>query len=163
MSKPRQILNFIATFWSTFFYSGLSPKAPGTAGSLAALPLAWWAWSLPHPWGWILTAFVFVTGTWAASVRIRLTGVHDHQSIVIDEVVGILLITSIAPRNWSAYLVAFVLFRIFDIWKPWPVSWVDKNWKGGSGTMMDDVLAALMATAIFWVLLQFFPVLVIPA
>jgi phosphatidylglycerophosphatase A len=122
---------------------------------LAALPFAWFLWLLPRAWAWGIAAVVFFLGVWAARSVIRRTGVHDHQSIVIDEVCGIFLVTSIAPHSWAWYGAAFVLFRIFDIWKPWPVRWVDRKWKGGGGAMMDDIVAAMLAAAVLFALLAF--------
>jgi phosphatidylglycerophosphatase A len=140
--------------WATFFYTGKSPKAPGTCGSLAALPLAWWAWSQGPATGWAVTVLVFMTGTLAARAVIKRTGNTDHQSIVIDEVVGICITTSVAAPVWWQYGLAFLLFRLFDIWKPWPVRAVDRKWKSALGTMMDDVVAAVMATVVLWVVLS---------
>lgn len=150
----------LGVFWATFFYTGKSPKAPGTCGSLAALPFAWAVWNFTAPWlGWIVTFAVFLTGTFAANAVIRRTGNTDHQSIVIDEVVGILITTGIGSVTWPHFAVAFALFRLFDITKPWPVSWVDKKWKSALGTMMDDVVAAVLAASAFAVLLRVFPAL----
>ncbi|MGE3262587.1 MAG: phosphatidylglycerophosphatase A [Bacteriovoracia bacterium] len=140
---------------ATFFYVGRSPKAPGTMGSLVALPFAWYLWMLPVEMAWPIVIAVFLLGCWAASGVIRRTGTQDHQSVVIDEVVGIFLTTSIAAHLWWHYLLAFLLFRIFDIWKPFPVGLVDKNIKGGFGTMLDDVVAAMFATGILWVILRY--------
>jgi phosphatidylglycerophosphatase A len=154
----RKWIEELGVLWATFFYTGRSPKAPGTMGSLAALPLAWVVWPLGWVWGWWITAGVFLSGWLAATVVVKRTGNTDHQSIVIDEVVGILLTTSIAPHEWGWYFVAFILFRLFDIWKPWPVRWVDRRWKSALGTMMDDALAAVMATAVLWGVLSALPI-----
>ncbi|MGZ3661924.1 MAG: phosphatidylglycerophosphatase A family protein [Bdellovibrionota bacterium] len=144
--------------WATFFYVGKSRWAPGTCGSLAALPLAWLVWSqMSRHAGWAFTLAVFLTGTLAAKAVIKRTGNTDHQSIVIDEVVGILITTGVGLVSWKHFLAAFVLFRLFDITKPWPVSWMDRNWKSALGTMLDDVGAALMASGVFWLLLRFVP------
>jgi phosphatidylglycerophosphatase A len=156
-SSPTSLLSRAGEIWATFFGAGLSPKAPGTVGSLFALPLAWLVWLQPPLTGWIITGLVFLTGIWGARQVIARTGETDHQSIVIDEVVGILITTSVASHLWWHYLLAFVLFRVFDISKPWPVSWVDRRWKSATGTMMDDVVAALFSTALLFVILQYFP------
>jgi phosphatidylglycerophosphatase A len=140
---------------ATFFFVGRSPKAPGTCGSLAALPFAWFLWKLPLPLAWASVLVVFILGSLAASHVIRRTGIPDHQTIVIDEVIGIFLVTSVAAHLWWHYALAFFLFRIFDIWKPWPVHWVDANVKSGLGTMLDDVVAAMMATGIFYFALRY--------
>ena len=154
MQKFREELGVA---WATFFYTGKSPKAPGTCGSIAALPLAWGAWWLGPVWGWAITLFVFITGTLAARVVIARTGETDHQSIVIDEVVGILITTSVASLTFTHFGLAFLLFRLFDITKPWPVSWIDRKWKSALGTMMDDVGAAVLATAVLWAALRWVP------
>lgn len=146
-------INFFADLWATFFFVGKSPKAPGTCGSLAALPFAWLLWQLPHWQAWLIVFVVFLLGIAAAASVIKRSGVQDHQSIVVDEVVGIFITTSIAPMQLWAFALAFVLFRVFDIGKPWPISWVDQKWKGGTGAMLDDVVAAAIATVVFKVFL----------
>lgn len=156
-AKSPSRRNYLAEGWATFFFVGLSPKAPGTCGSLAALPLAWYVWQLPGVYAWLLTIVIFVTGAEAAKAVIARTGQSDHQSIVIDEVVGILITTSVAAHSWRHYLLAFVLFRIFDIWKPWPVRYFDQNWHTAYGTMLDDAVAAVMAAALLFLLLWFWP------
>ncbi|HEY8279009.1 MAG TPA: phosphatidylglycerophosphatase A [Bdellovibrionota bacterium] len=153
----RKAVEELGVAWATFFYVGRSPKAPGTMGSIAALPLAWYVWQLEKPVAWIVVLFVFVAGVAGAAVVHKRTGQSDHQSIVVDEVVGILITTSVAGHSWQHFLLAFVLFRIFDIWKPWPASWVDRNWHTPVGTMMDDVVAAAMATVILFLILFFAP------
>lgn len=148
------LIQFFAEMVATFFYVGRIRFMPGTFGSLAALPVAWYLWTLPRPFAWGFAAATFLVGIWAAKHVIARTGVHDHSSIVVDEVVGIFLITSITPRTVLWYGIAFLLFRIFDIWKPWPIRWVDRKWKGGTGTMMDDLVAAMVATAVLFFLLM---------
>lgn len=153
--KFRDAKIFLGECIATFFFVGRSPKAPGTCGSLAALPFAWFLWQLPPAYSWTIFCVVFALGVWGASVVISRTQTQDHQSIVIDEVLGIFLTTSVASQIWWHYAIAFALFRIFDIWKPWPVSWVDREWKGAWGAVMDDVVAAMIATAILFVILYF--------
>lgn len=154
-SGMAKLQNFCAELIATFFFVGRSPKAPGTCGSLAALPFAWYLWQLPVNGAWGIIAGTFLAGSWAASRVIARTGVADHQSIVIDEVIGIFLVTSVAAHLWWHYALAFSLFRIFDIWKPWPVRWVDRNWKTGVGAILDDMIAALMAAGILYVVLRY--------
>jgi phosphatidylglycerophosphatase A len=153
----RKWLEELGVAWATFFYVGRSPKAPGTCGSLAALPLAWVAWSFGAAGGWAISLAVFATGTFAASSVIARTGETDHQSIVIDEVVGILITTSVCGRHAFDYALAFLCFRLFDIWKPWPVRIVDRRWKSALGTMMDDVAAAVLAAAAVALVLRAVP------
>lgn len=161
--KARALLDHLGECWATFFYVGRLPKAPGTFGSLAALPCAWFLWTLPLPWAWCLVVLTFITGSMAASVVHKKTGVSDHQSIVIDEVVGIFVTTSVAAtQNWMHYIAAFLLFRLFDIWKPWPVSWIDQKWHSPVGTMMDDLVASFMSTGCLWLLLRFVSPFIVP-
>lgn len=151
-----RIKNFLALSIGTFFGVGLIPKAPGTFGSLAALPFAWLLWKLPSPISWLIVSLTFLFGTWAAHIIIQRTKIHDHQSIVIDEVVGIFLVTAVGPEFWPiSFPLAFIFFRLFDIWKPWPVGWVDKKWKGPWGAMLDDAVAATLAAIILAIFLYF--------
>lgn len=133
-----------ATLASTWFGAGLMPKAPGTWGSAAALPFAWGLMSMGGPVV-LLAAIVacFMIGWWASSVYVRRTGAEDPGEVVIDEVAGQWLVLLAAPLEPLSYLVAFVLFRLFDIWKPWPVRWADRQVGGGLGIMLDDILAGL--------------------
>ncbi len=137
---------------------GLMPFAPGTWGSLAALPIAWVI--LTH-WNiyvlLALAAILFFIGIFASNVYARRTNEKDPGPIVIDEVVGQLLVLSIAPLSWSYFLTAFVLFRITDIYKPWPASWADRSVGGGFGIMLDDIFAAAYAAAILYGLIVLFP------
>lgn len=123
--------------------SGLAPKAPGTFGTLAAIPLVWCLAKLPlgyYAGGVLLAAVagVFLCG-WSA----RKMGVHDHPAIVWDEIVGFAIAMFAIPATWHNLLIAFVLFRLFDIWKPGPIGWFDKKFHGGLGIMLDDILAGL--------------------
>lgn len=147
-----KVLEGAGECWATFFYVGRLPKAPGTFGSLAALPFAWWLWTLPPALAWFLVALTFLLGVAGSAVVHRKTGVSDHQSIVIDEVVGIFVTTSVATtQHWPHYVAAFLLFRLFDIWKPWPVSWIDREWHSPVGTMMDDLVASFLSTGALFV------------
>ncbi len=125
--------------------SGLSPVAPGTAGTIAAIPLA--AVLLQLPFWWALGAIVlaFVVGVWLCGVTGRALGVHDHGGIVWDEFVGLWLVLLFVPFEWTWWLASFVLFRLFDILKPWPIRWLDRRVHGGFGVMADDALAAVYA------------------
>jgi phosphatidylglycerophosphatase A len=127
------------------FGSGLSPKAPGTAGTLAALVPALTLTALP-PWAGALLVFLsFVAGMyWCGAVARRL-GVHDHGGIVWDEFVGLWLVLLCIPFGLLWWAAAFVLFRFFDIVKPWPIGWLDQRVGGGLGIMLDDVVAAAYA------------------
>ena len=139
-----------AILLATWFGSGLLPFMPGTWGSLAALPFAW-ALHMSFAWTWLALAIlaVFVIGLWAASGYIARLGGDDPGPVVIDEVAGQWLtllpaayLAPLAPDPLT-YLVGFVLFRVADIFKPWPASWADKKIHGGLGIMLDDILAAV--------------------
>ncbi len=147
-----------AEFIATFFYSGLLPKMPGTWGSLAALPFAWFLWQLDIFVAIGLIALVFIIGTTAAHYYCRVTNTHDNQKIVVDEAIGIFIVASVAEHNWYSYLACFLLFRLFDILKPQPVRWLDDNIQGGIGVILDDVGAAIYALiALFLLQAYFYP------
>jgi phosphatidylglycerophosphatase A len=131
---------------ATWFGAGLLPRAPGTWGSLAALPCAWALRSLFGAAGLAVAAVIaFVIGCWAAGRVAAASGLHDPGAIVIDEVAAQWLVLLAAPLDPLAYGLAFVLFRLFDVWKPWPVGWADRRVEGGFGIMLDDLLAAVYA------------------
>lgn len=130
--------------------SGLSPKAPGTAGTVAALPLAWLLGQLAPLPALALAGLAFGLGIAFCQRAADAMGVHDHPSIVWDEFVGLWFTVWLLPAGWPWWLAAFGLFRLFDIWKPWPIRWLDGHVHGGLGIMLDDAVAALFA----WVCLQ---------
>ena len=131
---------------STFFGVGLLPLAPGTFGSLAAVPVAWLIDTALGPLALAgASVLVFVFGARAANITVKRTGVEDPGFIVIDEVAGQWLVLAVAPLDPAWYAAGFVLFRIVDIAKPWPASWIDEYITGGIGVMADDVVAALYA------------------
>jgi len=134
------------------FGSGLMPKAPGTFGTLAAIPVYCLISLFSWPWYLAFTLLAFILGVWVSDRVTQDLGVQDYQGIVWDEVVGYLLTMFMAPHGWSWMILGFVLFRIFDIWKPQPIRFVDKKVQGGLGVMLDDVLAAIPA----FVILQLF-------
>ncbi|WP_041795899.1 phosphatidylglycerophosphatase A [Pararhodospirillum photometricum] len=134
---------------TTWFGAGLSPKAPGTMGSLAALPFAWIITWATGPWGLFIAAvLITLVGIWASERHVQATGEADPGRIVIDEVAGQWFTLVPAPLDPLSYLVGFGLFRLFDITKPWPVSFFDRKLSGGLGIMLDDVAAAVYASAI---------------
>lgn len=135
------------------FGSGLSPRAPGTAGTLAAIPLV-----LAGQWlgSWLFAAALvsgFVLGVWICQRVGQRIGVSDHGALVWDEFIGFGVAMWLAPHGWIWLVVGFLLFRGFDIFKPWPISWADRHIKGGLGVMLDDVLAGL-ATLVVLLLLE---------
>lgn len=127
------------------FGSGVAPRAPGTWGSLAAIPL-WFAiaW-LPLTAYWVVVAIAFIVGIWLCGKTARDLKVHDHGGIVWDEFVGMWIALALIPDNIYGVLMAFALFRLFDVVKPWPISWIDQRAPGGLGIMVDDVVAGFMA------------------
>ena len=127
------------------FGSGLVPVAPGTAGSLigaaaAILVAQWGAWAAAAT-----TAVVVVAGVWICGEGARRLGVHDHPAIVWDEIAGMMIAMLAAPQGWGWAALAFALFRLFDIVKPWPIREIDHGMRGGAGIMLDDVLAGILA------------------
>ncbi len=131
---------------ATWFGSGLLPGAPGTWGSLAALPFAWViVWSA-GPWGLLGAAIaVFGIGIWAAGRYTQAAGMKDSQTVVIDEIAGQWLSLLFVPLDVSAYFAAFMIFRLFDIFKPWPANAADRKLSGGFGIMLDDMIAGAYA------------------
>ncbi|CZI86253.1 Phosphatidylglycerophosphatase A [Legionella pneumophila] len=138
------------------FGSGLMSIAPGTWGTLAAIPLYLLMinahWSIYLLW----TALAFALGVWGSDRVTEDLGVHDYKGIVWDEVVGYLLTMFLAPKGISWMLIGFILFRIFDIWKPQPIRMIDQRVHGGLGIMLDDVLAAIPAWCIMQILVWSF-------
>ncbi|GGW85823.1 phosphatidylglycerophosphatase A family protein [Alteromonas halophila] len=132
-------------FMALGFGSGLIPFMPGTWGSLAAIPLIVGMAMLPD-WAYVaLTAFAWLAGNYLCGKTAADMGVHDHGSIVWDEVAGMLITFLFIPIHWQSLLAGFVLFRVFDILKPWPIGPIDKHIHGGAGIMLDDVVAGIMA------------------
>jgi phosphatidylglycerophosphatase A len=127
------------------FGSGCAPKAPGTFGTLAAIPFYLLIESLPVVYYLLICLFAFGLGVWFCGHASKVLGVHDHGGIVWDEFVGYWVAMFMAPSGWEWVVVGFVLFRLFDIWKPWPIKLVDQNVHGGFGIMIDDILAGVYA------------------
>jgi len=127
------------------FGSGLAKKAPGTFGTFAAIPFFLLLQNLSWPLylSWLLVTFAL--GVLWCDRSSKAMGVHDHGGIVWDEFVGFWITMFMAPAGWVWILVGFVLFRFFDILKPWPINWLDKKVHGGFGIMIDDVLAGIYA------------------
>lgn len=138
--------------WLTWFGAGFSFHAPGTAGSLNALPMAALiAWILGSPFLAIAAVIPFALGIHYTQRFLRSEpNATDPQWIVIDEVVGLWITLSSVPLSFGWYIIGFILFRLFDIYKPWPVNWADRELPGAWGVMMDDVLAGLYAAGILY-------------
>jgi phosphatidylglycerophosphatase A len=144
LRKPTHLL-------ATWFGIGLLRPAPGTWGSLAAV-LLWFFLPHAHTWMWLILP-LFILLSWYVCAEVNKdSDSDDHSSIVIDEVAGILVALAFVPDTAIAYFGAFSLFRLFDIWKPWPISWVDKNIKGGFGILLDDLIAGFFAGVILYTL-----------
>ncbi len=140
--------------FATWFGIGLIRPAPGTWGSLAAL-LLWYFAEFLHSSIHIVLP-IFILFSWlACSQASQDSQSKDHSSIVIDEVAGMLVALSFVAHEIIIYLWAFLLFRFFDIWKPWPVSWADNNVKGGLGIILDDLIAGLFAGVIIYAIFMF--------
>ncbi|SRR5665213_366510 len=141
---------------ATLFGIGRVPSAPGTAASVVALPLAWIIAAFAgRIWLLFAAIIVFAVGSWACEIYARSKGKPDPSECVIDELAGQWIVCAFAPLSITAYVLAFILFRVFDILKPWPINWVERNTPGGLGIMLDDVVAGLMACIIIVVLAQF--------
>jgi phosphatidylglycerophosphatase A len=148
-TSPRRLLAHPAGWIATGFGVGLAPIAPGTFGSLVAL-IPWWLWlrHLPAAQYGIVLVLALLVGIWAASWAIAELRVEDPGVVVWDEFLGQWIALFAAPAGWPWMLGGFALFRLFDIWKPWPVSWADRKLHGGLGAMLDDVLAGMYALAV---------------
>ena len=127
------------------FGSGLVPVAPGTFGSLVGLAFALALAPLGLAWNLLAVVVATVAGIWICGESARRLGVHDHPAIVWDEVAGMMIAMLAAPDAWWGAPAAFVLFRIFDIAKPWPIREIDHGMGGGVGIMLDDVMAGVFA------------------
>ncbi len=137
--------------------TGASPYAPGTVGTLLGIPLVWLMSDLTMIWYLVITFALYVIGVWVCAKTSNDIGVHDHSGIVIDEVVGYLITMILVPVNLWTIAIGFLLFRFFDIIKPWPIRWLDKHVDGGTGIMIDDVLAGLFALAVIHVMIRYIP------
>lgn len=140
----RRLLRHPWGWIATGLGSGFAPRAPGTFGTLAAL-LPWWFLlrELPLPAYAVVVALAFVLGCLASRWVLRATGLQDPGLVVWDEWVGVWIALAAAPAGWPWWLAAVALFRLFDIAKPWPVSWADRRLMGGFGVMADDALAGV--------------------
>ncbi|MFC1531913.1 phosphatidylglycerophosphatase A [Thermodesulfobacteriota bacterium] len=145
-----------ALLFSSWFGAGLVPGAPGTFGSLAALPPVIIVNYLGIVYAIISLITLIPLAVWASDVSQRLLGRDDPREVVIDEVVGLLIAVFLLPLTWLNIILGFLLFRIFDIFKPFPIGMIDKNIKGGIGIVLDDILAGIYANLCVRCLLWFF-------
>ena len=146
-AKPRPFRSFYQ-FFAFGFGSGLSPKAPGTVGTVAAIPFYLLISSLELPLYTGFLALAFAAGIFLCERASRELRVHDHPGIVWDEFVGFWITMWAVPLGWQSLVAGFVLFRLFDVAKPWPIRWLDKRVDGGFGIMIDDVLAGMISCAL---------------
>lgn len=142
----KTILTDPILFLAFGFGSGLARKAPGTAGTLAAIPLYYLLMQFDSLLLYsIFTVLTLLAGIWICDLAAQRLGEHDYGGIVWDEIVGYLITLWLVPFSWTNVLLGFVLFRLFDIAKPWPIKWADRQVSGGLGIMLDDVLAGIFA------------------
>lgn len=155
--QRRALLASPAGWLACGFGSGLTPVAQGTFGSLAALLPWWWLRQLSVPVYVLVLLLGFGIGVWACNVAGRALAVDDHRSLVWDEFIGQWLallplgVPALLPSSglaWWMPVLGFVLFRLFDVWKPWPIRWLDRYVKGGFGVMIDDVIAGAFAAVV---------------
>jgi phosphatidylglycerophosphatase A len=155
LEQRRLLLATPAGWMACGFGSGLAPFAQGTFGSLAAI-VPWLILRLLPMQLYVFAVVVaFAVGVWVCGVAGRAVGVDDHRSIVWDEFVGmwITLIPAVAEGWWSV-VIGLVLFRVFDVWKPWPIRLLDRQLKGGLGVMVDDVVAGVFAAVVLAIVLN---------
>lgn len=149
-ADARFLVSHPAHFVALGFGSGLAPVAPGTFGTLAGLALYHvLALALPPVAIAFLAIPLFFVGVWACGVTGRDLGAHDHGAMVFDEIVAFLPLAALASASVWLQLVAFGLFRLFDVWKPYPIRLVEANVKGGMGVMVDDLMAGAYAYLAF--------------
>ena len=142
LSKPSHL-------FATWFGIGLLRPAPGTWGSLVAV-LMWYFLEFLHSSIYIILPAFIIFSFFVCSRAAQDSNSDDHSAIVIDEVAGMLVTLSFVSHGIMTYLCAFLLFRLFDIWKPWPISWVDQNIQGGLGILLDDLIAGFFAGGIIY-------------
>lgn len=155
--NARQILTNPVHCLAFGFGSGLAPKAPGTFGTLMAVPLYLLLAELPLAMYCGIILLAFIIGIYLCGKTADDLAVHDHPGIVWDEFVGFWVTMIAAPAGWVWLLIGFLAFRLFDIWKPWPIRILDEKLETGTGIMLDDILAGVYA----WVLVQLLALMVV--
>lgn len=148
LTKPHHLL-------ATGFGAGLLKPAPGTWGTLAAIPFIYCMHQFNDIIYWFITVVAGVLGVWICGQCAKDIGEHDHESIVWDEFVGLFITLSCVDVTLLNVFLGFILFRFFDIVKPWPIVWLDEHVDGGLGIMMDDIIAGLMALLVLQVLVNY--------
>lgn len=142
----------LGSFLGLGFGSGLAPKAPGTFGTLAAIPLYLLLSSGGRALFLIGLVAILVAGIWICGEAARVLDSHDHPAIVWDEIAGFMVTMAFVGDSIANILAGFILFRFFDIIKPWPIKWADQHVHGGMGIMLDDILAGVFAAVILWLI-----------
>lgn len=141
----KKVLSNPVHFLAFGFGSGLAPFAPGTFGTLMAIPLYWLMQFQSLAVYLSIVLVVCIVGIWICDKSSEMLGVHDHSGIVWDEFAGFFITMIAAPKGWLWILIGFLLFRLFDVLKPWPISILDKKMQGGLGIMIDDIVAGIFA------------------
>ncbi|MBT3505536.1 MAG: phosphatidylglycerophosphatase A [Piscirickettsiaceae bacterium] len=151
-SQPKvnfsELIKRPVCFLGLGFGSGLAPKAPGTFGTIAAIPIYLLVQNLSLMLYIILTVIAFIVGIRICQQSADWLQKEDPSAVVWDEIVGYLVTMTAAPQGWQWIVLGFVLFRIFDILKPWPISLADQKLHGGFGIMLDDVIAGIFASVL---------------
>ena len=153
--KGSGVSGKLIIFFATWFYTGLIPFAPGTWGSVAALPFAAGAYSLGPVFSCLSMLIIFLISIPVSGRASKIMNTEDPSSVVIDEVAGIFAALFLIPVSWTTVTAGFVLFRIFDILKPFPVGLIDKKVKGGAGIVLDDIMAGVYANVCLRIILIF--------
>jgi phosphatidylglycerophosphatase A len=149
MKLPPRVIEFFATAG----FVGLIPKAPGTFGTVVAIPIAFLLARGGPVFYLVATALLIAFSIYISEMHERVLGTHDSKQIVIDEVVGYLVAFAWLPMTWMAFLAAFIVFRFFDIVKPYPISVLDRKVKGGLGVVVDDLAAGLITNIILQIVM----------
>jgi phosphatidylglycerophosphatase A len=144
-STRQKVLRDPVNFLAFGFGFGLSPFAPGTFGTLPGIAIAWLSLPLGLEARILIAGALIAAGIWLCGESARRMGVQDHPGIVWDEITGMYLVLLSVPAEIVLWALAFLLFRLFDIWKPWPIRDLDHRLRGGAGIMLDDIAAALYA------------------
>ncbi len=155
INRPATRSDLFATpgaFLGLGFGSGLASVAPGTFGTLAAVPIYWLLVSMGRSYYLVATLIIIVSGVWICGHTAKILKSHDHPAIVWDEFAGYLVTMLLVPATVINVVAGFFLFRLFDIAKPWPIRWVDRNVHGGFGIVLDDLIAGVVSAGILLVL-----------
>lgn len=154
--SPNKVFSNPIHFIAFGFGAGLIKFLPGTFGTLVGVILYLILHSVLPFLLYIIFLFIFTFfSIWICGKSAKMLGVHDYPGIVLDEIVGFLWCMVAVQPSWYTILLAFIIFRIFDIWKPWPIRWLDQNLRGGWGIVLDDVLAGIFTFIVLQILMFF--------